>query len=189
MLMPMACQDSSFWTGGGDRQDRTKEKKGEESMEYRVRIKNEAYLYQKEFLINQFSGNCSLYYKHITIVKDDSSVINKLETSLIDDTRVVIYDHHMFIVQATGVPRENPLQAKLQGQHPYFNTLYKAIDLRILDTYAGKQLSYADTDVSLILALKNELHLNIDQNFGHQMSLSKSKCWYSNNCSHFLKRV
>ncbi len=38
----------------------------------------------------------------IMIVNDDSSVINKLETSLIDDARVVIYDHNMFIVQAIG---------------------------------------------------------------------------------------
>ncbi len=30
-----------------------------------------------------------LYYKPITFVNDDSSVINKLETSLIDDARVV----------------------------------------------------------------------------------------------------
>ncbi len=36
------------------------------------------------------------------IINDDSSVVNKLETSLIDDARVIIYDHHMFIVQATG---------------------------------------------------------------------------------------
>jgi hypothetical protein len=45
---------------------------------------------------------CALYYKHNTIINDDSSIINKLETSLIGDVRVVIYDHHMFIVQATG---------------------------------------------------------------------------------------
>jgi hypothetical protein len=44
-----------------------------------------------------------LYYKFMTIVKDDSRVVNKLETSLTDDARVVIYDRHMFIVQATGV--------------------------------------------------------------------------------------
>ncbi len=36
------------------------------------------------------------------IVNDDSRAINKLEVSLTDDARVVIYDHHMFIVQATG---------------------------------------------------------------------------------------
>jgi hypothetical protein len=34
-----------------------------------------------------------------------------------------------------------------------------------------------------------EQHLNIDQNFDHQMSLSKSKCWYSNNCLYFLKQA
>ncbi len=38
----------------------------------------------------------------MTIVNDDSWVINKLETSLTDDTRVIICDHHMFIVQANA---------------------------------------------------------------------------------------
>jgi hypothetical protein len=36
------------------------------------------------------------------IVSDASSVINKLEALFTDDIRVVIYDHHVFIVQATG---------------------------------------------------------------------------------------
>jgi hypothetical protein len=31
----------------------------------------------------------------------DTRVINKLEASLTDDARVVIYDCHLFIVQAT----------------------------------------------------------------------------------------
>ncbi len=35
----------------------------------------------------------------------------------------------------------------------------------------------------------NEQNLNIDLNLDHQMSLSKSKCWYSNKCIHFLKRA
>jgi hypothetical protein len=43
-----------------------------------------------------------LYYKPITIVNDNSSIVNKLETSLIDAARVVIYNRHMYIVQATG---------------------------------------------------------------------------------------
>jgi hypothetical protein len=38
----------------------------------------------------------------MTIVNDDSRVINKLETSLTDDARVVIYDLQMFIVQAAS---------------------------------------------------------------------------------------
>jgi hypothetical protein len=46
------------------------------------------------------------------IVNDSSGVINKLEASLTDDARVVIYDRHMFIVKATGhvFHNENILQ-------------------------------------------------------------------------------
>jgi hypothetical protein len=52
--------------------------------------------------MTNFCPICGLYYKPMTIVNDDSRVINKLEDSLTDDARVVIYDRHMFIVQATG---------------------------------------------------------------------------------------
>jgi hypothetical protein len=44
-----------------------------------------------------------LYYKPMIIVYDNARVINKLEASLTDDARVVIYDCHMFIVQTTGL--------------------------------------------------------------------------------------
>jgi hypothetical protein len=43
-----------------------------------------------------------LYHKPIMIVNDDSRVVNKLETSLTDNARVIIYDCHMFIVQVPG---------------------------------------------------------------------------------------
>ncbi len=46
-----------------------------------------------------------MYYKPMTIVNDDSRVINKLETSLTDDAKVVFYNRHMFIVQATDVTK------------------------------------------------------------------------------------
>ncbi len=36
------------------------------------------------------------------IINEDSRVVNKLEASLTDGTRVVIHIRHMFIVQATG---------------------------------------------------------------------------------------
>jgi hypothetical protein len=39
----------------------------------------------------------------MTIVNDESRMADKLEASLTDDARVVFYDRHMFIVQATGV--------------------------------------------------------------------------------------
>ncbi len=41
----------------------------------------------------------------MTIVNDDSRVINKLEASLTDNARVVIYDCHMFMVQAIDFER------------------------------------------------------------------------------------
>ncbi len=53
-----------------------------------------------------------LYYKPMMIVNGDSRLINKLGTSLTDDARVVIYDHHMFIVQAT----ERTIQIILEGK-------------------------------------------------------------------------
>jgi len=37
------------------------------------------------------------------IVNYASSVINKLDALLTDDARVIIYDRHVFIVQATGL--------------------------------------------------------------------------------------
>ncbi len=36
------------------------------------------------------------------IINDNSRVVNKLEALLTDDARVIIYDRHMFIVQATA---------------------------------------------------------------------------------------
>jgi hypothetical protein len=47
----------------------------------------------------QFIG---LYYKPMTIVNDDSRVVNKLEASLTENDKVIIYDRHMFIEQATA---------------------------------------------------------------------------------------
>ncbi len=45
-----------------------------------------------------------LYYKHTTIVNYASSIVNKLEEALLtEDARVVIYDRHVFIVQATAL--------------------------------------------------------------------------------------
>ncbi len=48
-----------------------------------------------------YKHHCGLYYKHITIVDYNSSIVNKLGPSLTHDARVVIYNHHVFIVHAT----------------------------------------------------------------------------------------
>ncbi len=55
---------------------------------YTLRVKAVAWYY-----LGTFS---SLYYKHMTIVNDDSRAINKLEALLTDDARGVIYDRRMF---------------------------------------------------------------------------------------------
>ncbi len=39
----------------------------------------------------------------MTIVNDDSRVVNKLEAPVTDDARVIIYDRQMLIVQATDL--------------------------------------------------------------------------------------
>ncbi len=58
-----------------------------------------------------------LYYKHMTIINDDdSSVVNKLGASHTEDARVVIYNRHMFIVQATG---------ERQCKNPFFVLSYR----------------------------------------------------------------
>jgi hypothetical protein len=56
------------------------------------------------------------------IVNDDSRVVNKLEASLTDDARVIIYDRHMFIVQATENGSLNlvPFQNNLNLVPGYF---------------------------------------------------------------------
>jgi hypothetical protein len=52
-------------------------------------------------IVLAYDAISSLYYKHTMIVNYASSVIKKLEALLTDDGRVIIYDHHLFIVQAT----------------------------------------------------------------------------------------
>ncbi len=47
-------------------------------------------------------GPCGLYYIHTTIVNYACSIVNKLKALLTDNARVIIYDRHVFIVQAPG---------------------------------------------------------------------------------------
>jgi hypothetical protein len=47
------------------------------------------------------------------IVNDDSSIINKFEASLTDDTRVIIYGRHIFIAWATGVTLIKSFKAQI----------------------------------------------------------------------------
>jgi hypothetical protein len=49
------------------------------------------------------TGPSGQYYKSMMILNDDSRVVNKLETSLTVDARVIIYDHHMFIGHRSAI--------------------------------------------------------------------------------------
>ncbi len=55
---------------------------------------------------NLMSG---LYYKLTTIVNYASSIISEQSFQLIDDASVVIYDRHVFIVQASGHSKHSSL--------------------------------------------------------------------------------
>jgi hypothetical protein len=59
----------------------------------------------------------------MTIVNDDSRVVNKLKVSLTDDATVIIYDRPMFIVQATAVGSKQP-----EVDHP--ETRFSLINLQ-----------------------------------------------------------
>jgi len=54
--------------------------------------------YHEPYLKCNTSG---LYYKHMMIVNYASSIVNKLKALLTGDARVIIYNRHVFIVQAT----------------------------------------------------------------------------------------
>jgi hypothetical protein len=43
-----------------------------------------------------------LYYKHVTIINEDSSIVNKFGVFLTDNARVINYDRKMFLIEATG---------------------------------------------------------------------------------------
>jgi hypothetical protein len=51
---------------------------------------------------DQVKPSDTLYYKHMTIVNDNSNSVSKWVSKLIYDARVAMYNCHMFIIQATG---------------------------------------------------------------------------------------
>ncbi len=60
------------------------------------------YVIKTFFSVTDIGKISGPYYKHMTIVNYASSIDNMLEALLTDDARVIIYDCHVFIVQATG---------------------------------------------------------------------------------------
>jgi hypothetical protein len=72
-------------------------------------------------------STCGLYCKLSTIVNDDSSIINKFEASLTDAARVVIYNHHRFIVQATVFTPCTYFRSLAKWSNLEFKTLTKQV--------------------------------------------------------------
>jgi hypothetical protein len=62
------------------------------------------------------------------IINDDYRVITKLESSLTDDARVIIYNRHMFIVQATDVSK--------QWENLVFQHLLTFYKVRLTDSFS-----------------------------------------------------
>ncbi len=69
-------------------------------MRKKIKLKKQRVL---ALVLSLWVEHSGLNYKPMMIVNDDSWVVKKLEASLTDDARVVIYDRHMFIVQAAGL--------------------------------------------------------------------------------------
>jgi hypothetical protein len=74
-----------------------------EKMPNKLECLSSVSIFIKPCVLRQKCKTSGLYYKHVTIINYASSGINKFRASLNDDARVVIYNHHMFIVQATEV--------------------------------------------------------------------------------------
>jgi hypothetical protein len=70
---------------------------------------------------------CVLYYKHVTIVNDASSGINKLKASLNDAARGVIYECHMFLVKATAYNCHANVRDNYEKSAPTWSQCYKTI--------------------------------------------------------------
>jgi len=82
-----------------------------------------------------FSATSGLYYKHMTIINYASSVVNKLEALLTDDARVIIYNRHVFIIQATkwcyGLAHKYLTRLERLARDKHSSLLQKYVKLRL----------------------------------------------------------
>ncbi len=75
----------------------------------------------------KFVHNIAPNFWFIHNINDDSWVINKLEISLTDDAGVIIYNHHMFIVQATDGGTCHIQKQACSVEYTFFSVLGKTI--------------------------------------------------------------
>ncbi len=67
--------------------------------------------------------------------------------------------------------------------------MHVVILLTILNKYDNRIAHMRNQCRKAAVVWGHKCLINIDWNFDHQISLSKGKCWYSNNYLHFLKHV
>jgi hypothetical protein len=76
----------------------------------------------------------------MTIINDDARIINKLDSSLTDDARVIIYDRHMFIVQATGHRSVGNRWLRFENTVAYYNSILACLLQQQMADAGRKQL-------------------------------------------------
>jgi hypothetical protein len=76
----------------------------------------------------------------MTIVNDGARIINKLDSSLTDEARVFIYDHHMFIVHATGHRSVGKRWLRFENSVAYYNSILACLLQQQMADAGRKQL-------------------------------------------------
>ncbi len=80
--------------------------------------------------LNRYHKFSDDHYKHVTIVNDDSRGVIKWSFKHIDADRGVIYDRHMFIIQATDATGSNKIFC-FDEQKCILQTLRKAKTIKL----------------------------------------------------------
>ncbi len=78
----------------------------------------------------------------MTIVNDDSSIISVLSFFLIDDARGIIYDRHMFIIEATRAyqvehEKGTPFRWAPSRSHRHYTRLGKDKQSSLIETFVN----------------------------------------------------
>jgi hypothetical protein len=87
----------------------------------------------------------------MTIVNDDSSIVNKIGASLTDNAKVVIYDRRMFIVLATDpypTFQTYSAPASLAHNRVWFN--YRPREQRMTAAARGVNATVVEKDIGTI---------------------------------------
>ncbi len=122
---------------------------------------------------------CGLYYKHVTIVNDNSSAVRMWSFKLSDDPSVVIYNFHGFIIQAIGFNVNSDFDNIWWFEVQHFDYL-KCSVIRF-DVIKNVELNW-----SLAQVLKKFLNWQIGSILQTRIELKKSICAQTLKTEHSL---